>query len=272
MPTDLLANFRRLDTAALAADHGVEFEKAAAADLVINSLGPILEVASLAQSSASWSKFAKERLPRHIATPLRNARKSPLQTFTCNQAEQAAGFMCLDAVSADAFRPALLAFDTEARRMMKFKRNGSQTKGLVCGAVGEMLDNVFEHSGAPRTGIVGFLGTPEYLDISVSDAGMGVMASLRQNPAYAYLSDAGMALALAVRDGTSRFSTTADGEGRGHGFSTLFRGLNSLDAEIRLRSGDYSLEVSGKALMERAPTISQKARLPGLVVTFRTYF
>lgn len=272
MTIGLLANFRKLDTAALAADHGVKFEQATAADPVLDSLGPILEVASLAQSSARWSKFAKERLPRHIASPLRNARRTPLQTFTYSQAEQTAGFMCLDDVSADVFRPALLAFDTEARRMMRFKRNAPQSKGLICGAVGEMLDNVFEHSGASKTGIVGFLGTPEYLDISVSDAGMGVMASLRQNSAYAYLSDAGMALALAIRDGTSRYSTTADGEGRGHGFSTLFRGLNSLDAEIRLRSGDYSLEVGGKALMERAPTISQKAQLPGLVVTFRTYF
>lgn len=180
--------------------------------------------------------------------------------------------MCLDAVDADRFKPALLEFDTHARIAMKFRRNIAQSKGLLCGAIGEMVDNVFEHSGHPRTGIVAFLGTSSHIDISVADAGIGVLSSLRQNPAYAYLSDAGMALSLAVRDGTSRYPTNAGGEGRGHGFSTLFRGLNSLDAEIRLRSDNYALEVGGKAVNERAPTISQKAQLPGLVVTFRTYF
>lgn len=272
MHTELLNAFRGLDGAALAVEHGVGLEVAAARPIPLDSLGAATELACMAQTDKRWSKFAKASLPPLIGKPLRAARRQPLRPAIDVAGDCIVGFLCLAAVDSDTFKPALFDFDTRARAAMKFKRSVSQSKGLVCGAIGEMVDNVFEHSGKPESGIAGFLATPNYIDIAVADVGIGVLSSLRQNPAYAYLSDAGMALSLAIRDGTSRYSTTADGEGRGHGFSTLFRGLNSLDAEIRLRSGNYALEVGGQAVNERAPKISEKAELPGLIVTFRTYF
>jgi len=49
-------------------------------------------------------------------------------------------------VDADTFKRALLEFDTHARRAMRFRRNVRTSKGLVCGAVGETLGNVFENT------------------------------------------------------------------------------------------------------------------------------
>jgi hypothetical protein len=272
MDTGLLTEFSGLDTAALSIEHGVSTDVALARPLALDHLGTVVEIACLAQTSREWSKYAKASIPSRIATPLRAARRQPLRSFVRVDGGCSVGFMCIEAIDSDTFRPALFEFDTRARAVMRFRRNIGQSKGLVCGAIGEMVDNIFEHSGRPESGIVGFQATANHIDVSVADSGMGVLKSLRLNPAYAYLSDAGMALSLAVRDGTSRFPTLSGGEGRGHGFSTLFRGLNSLDAEIRLRSDNYALEVGGRAINERAPKISQKAQLPGLVVTFRTYF
>lgn len=237
----------------------------------VNALGPMFELAALAHSSKAWSSCAKLIMPPSLIKPLRSARREKLRTFTSNTDGVQFGFMCLKTTDADAFKPALLEYDTIARRAMRFRRDVGKTSGMICGAIGEMLDNVFEHSQLPDTGMVGFLGTTDYLDMCVGDAGIGVLASLKMNPAYAYLSDAGAALALAVKDGTSRYPTSAGGEGRGHGFSTLFRGLNALDAEVRLRSGNYALEIEGKGMLSRSPSISEKAHLQGFVVSFRIH-
>lgn len=271
MTSSLLGDFRSLDSVALAAEHGVPLLPTSLAPGVLESVGAMFELAVLAQSNKSWSALAKSTLPKNLVTPLRNARRAPLTTCTGRFQDSEFGFMCLSPVDADSFKPALLMFDTRARNAMQFRRNVGTSKGLVCGAIGEMLDNVFEHSQRPESGMVGFLASAEHLDICVCDAGIGVLASLKMNPAYAYLADAGMALALATKEGTSRFPTDHGGEGRGHGFQTLFRGLNSLDAEIRLRTDSYALEVSGRGKLDRSPTISQKAHLSGFVVSFRIH-
>jgi hypothetical protein len=267
----LLTSFRPLDSSALAVEHGVSMLKAGLRTDDVNALGPIFELAVLAHSSAAWSSCAKTITPPSLIKQLRSARREKLRTFTSNTDGVQLGFMCLKTINADAFRPALLEYDTVARRAMRFRRDVGKTAGMICGAIGEMLDNIFEHSQLPDTGMVGFLGTADYLDVCVADAGIGVLTSLKMNPAYAYLPDAGAALALAIKDGTSRYPTSAGGEGRGHGFSTLFRGLNTLDAEVRLRSGNYALEIEGKGMRSRSPSISEKAHLQGFVVSFRVH-
>lgn len=272
MSTRLLDEFSGLDAAALAVAHGVSIEVAASRVGPVVTLGPAIELACFAQVDRRWSSLSKRSLSLFLAAPLRTARRNPLRPAFQSDGDFSVGFLCFAAVDSDTLRPALFEFDLQAREAMRFRRNLGPSKALVCGAIGEMVDNVFEHSGRAESGIAAFFATTSYVDVAVADVGFGVLSSLRQNPAYAYLSDSGMALSLAIRDGTSRYSTTSDGEGRGHGFSTLFRGLNSLDAEIRLRSGNYALEVRGRGVNDRAPTISEKAELTGLSVAFRTYF
>src|SRR3546814_9472154 len=67
---------------------------------------------------------------------------------------------------------------------------------------------------------------------------MGVLETLRQNPDYAHLPDAGAALAEAIKTGVSRYPTST---GRGQGFVQLCRSMVTDRAELRFRSGDHAL-------------------------------
>src|SRR3546814_16884550 len=64
----------------------------------------------------------------------------------------------------------------------------------LIGAMGEMQDNVYEHSGAAHTGLVAYAVTDCSFEFVVADRGMGVLETLRQNPDYEHLPDAGAAL------------------------------------------------------------------------------
>lgn len=272
MNISFLNSFRQIDRCSIEIEHGVLREQLDFQTSHVNVLGPVVELAVMALRSKIWSSIAKATLPVDIATPMRKSRSRRLETITTETKLFTAGFMSLSEIDSDAFYRHLLNFDLLARRAMRFNKNVNQSKALICGALGEMVDNVCEHSQATDSGIVGFMGNEKYLDICVGDAGIGVLSSLKLNPAYAYLADAGMALSLAIEDGISRYPISAGGEGRGHGFSTLFRGLNSLDADVRLRTGNYALEISGRNSLERVPRISEKAHLRGFVLSFRLYF
>jgi hypothetical protein len=88
-------------------------------------------------------------------------------------------------------------------------------KGLVAelmGALGELQDNVFDRSRRPETGVVAYAVSAGAFEFAVADAGIGALASLRQNPEFAGLRDSGEALQAAVSDGASRYARST-----GHG-------------------------------------------------------
>jgi hypothetical protein len=114
--------------------------------------------------------------------------------------------------------------------------NSHLVAGLM-GALIEMQDNVYEHSGAPATGLVAYAVTPSSFEFVVADRGAGVLATLRQNRRFAEIPDAGAALGEAIKDGVSRFPD----KGRGTGFNQLFTALVGHNAELRFRSGDHAL-------------------------------
>lgn len=111
----------------------------------------------------------------------------------------------------------------------------------LIGALGEMQDNVYEHSGADQTGLVAYAVTNRSFEFVVADRGIGVLETLRQNPEYAHLTDSGMALTQAIRPGVSRFPSAS---GRGQGFVQLCRSMVTNGVELRFRSGDHSLSLS----------------------------
>ena len=138
--------------------------------------------------------------------------------------------------------------------------------GLM-GALGELQDNVLEHSGRPDSGLVAYGASTDAFEFVVADAGRGVLASLRENPEFTHLADCGAALRVAASDGASRhvYST-----GRGYGISQLFRALAHDAAELRFRSGDHSLRLWGDApSLTGHVEIVQKAWLDGLTITVR---
>lgn len=138
--------------------------------------------------------------------------------------------------------------------------------GLI-GALGELQDNVYEHSGKPDSGLVAYAVSTNAFEFIVADGGMGALASLRTNPAYAHLKSSAEALDLAMSDRASRFGSDA---GRGYGIGTLFKALARDAGELRFRSGDYAISIDGhgSALTGRKYVI-QKAWLDGFAVSVR---
>jgi hypothetical protein len=142
----------------------------------------------------------------------------------------------------------------------------SLVSGLI-GALGELQENVYQHSGRHETGLVAYAATSESFEFVIADAGIGVLASLHQNPEFAHLKDAGEALRVAVSDGVSRHGRAS---GRGYGIGQLFRALAHDAAELRFRSGDHALRLWGDApSLSGHFNVAQKARLDGLIVTVR---
>jgi hypothetical protein len=143
-------------------------------------------------------------------------------------------------------------------------------RGLVSelmGALGELQENVYQHSGRPETGLVAYATVNGTFEFVVADAGVGVLASLRENPEFAQLADSGNALRVAVSDGASRRGRAG---GRGYGIGQLFRALAHDSAELRFRSGDHALRLWGDApSLSGQYEVAQKARLDGLIITVR---
>lgn len=142
----------------------------------------------------------------------------------------------------------------------------SLVNGLM-GALGELQENVYQHSGRPETGLVAYATVNGTFEFVVADAGVGVLTSLRENPEFAQLADSGDALRVAVSDGASRHGRAS---GRGYGIGQLFRALAHDSAELRFRSGDHALRLWGDApSLSGRYEVAQKARMDGLIITVR---
>lgn len=141
----------------------------------------------------------------------------------------------------------------------------AQIAAEIVGALGELQDNIFRHSGAERTGLVAFAARPGTFEVVVSDNGIGVLASLHSHADYAGIEDAGVALKVAVADGESRFGRDS---GCGFGMGQMFRALANHDGDLRFRSDDHALEVRGHSpSLQGRVQLRQKASLPGLTIS-----
>jgi hypothetical protein len=137
----------------------------------------------------------------------------------------------------------------------------------LLGALGELQDNVYEHSGRPETGLVAYAVSPDAFEFVAADAGIGVLASLRQNPEFSGLTDSGAALRAAASDGASRLGRDS---GHGYGIGQLFRALANHEGELRFRSGDHALALRGDSpSLTGQIEIAQKAWLTGLTISVR---
>lgn len=156
----------------------------------------------------------------------------------------------------------------------KHAENAAVSAGLprrlaegILGALGELQDNIYLHSARPETGIAAYAAAMGSFEFVIADQGIGVLASLRQNPEYANIADAGTALRLAASDGASRLGAAS---GNGYGIGQLFRALAQDHGELRFRSDDHALTLSGNApSLGGQVEIAQKAQLPGLVISVR---
>lgn len=260
-----LSDFRFLDQAALALERGLKGVLDKVPDAKLQSVGALVEAAILSRTTRTCAPIVRRFENSAVVRALRAAEKSALHLFGGKSDGAAFGFMSLKALPADELREPVYALQLAARKAMVLKRDVDRTKARLSGAIGEMVDNVLDHSGDPSSALIGFYGDSERFEVAVGDAGVGVLASLRTNPKFSYLQDEGSAMSVAIQNGNSRYGPVQD---RGYGFGTLFRALNTLDAGVRLRSGDYALETFGRKVGDRIPEASQKATLRGFVVSF----
>ena len=128
------------------------------------------------------------------------------------------------------------------------------------GAIGEMVSNIFEHSGKPETGVVAFRADSGNFEFVVSDKGRGVLESLRTCEEFSSLLDNGTALRLALSEGVSRHGR---GSGHGNGFRPIFVGLANLSGTLRFRSGDHALIIEGRIINAISAKTAQKVAIPG---------
>lgn len=129
----------------------------------------------------------------------------------------------------------------------------------------EIYTNVIEHSESIHTGIVAYAARPGSFEYVVCDAGIGVLGSLRKNPIYAAVPDAGAALELALSEGVSRKPEV----GRGMGFRPIFVGLANISRSVRFRSGDYARTLARLSDGTLPASTLQRAWLNGLFCSVR---
>ena len=138
------------------------------------------------------------------------------------------------------------------------------TAQSLAAALREMESNVYEHSSHSSSGVMAYHAQPGRFEFVVADAGVGVLATLKQAPEYRDLSDHGKALQITLQPGASRYGAAAN---RGMGFKDLFIGLADLNANLRFRSGDHALTISGARPDLKSAQLAQKAFFPGFLVS-----
>mgnify|MGYP002623803510 CR=1 FL=1 len=99
----------------------------------------------------------------------------------------------------------------------------------------EIMDNVHIHSGKPLgTAITYYDKKHESVCILIADDGMGIRASLIENPQFGEISET-EALKLCLKDAVT------DGKGMGFGLYTTARLVDSIGRKFILHSGQHKL-------------------------------
>lgn len=156
-------------------------------------------------------------------------------------------------------------FYVSAQRAAELSRFPKRLAQGLVGAIAELEDNIHDHSRRPRTGLVAYRSVEQgVFEFVVGDAGIGVLRSLRESGYYPRLADSGDAMRVALTDGGTRHGPQS---GHGLGFRPLFNALANRHGNLRFRSGDHVLLISGKNPSLARAVIAQRAATPGFVVS-----
>jgi hypothetical protein len=157
-----------------------------------------------------------------------------------------------------------VSFCLEAQKCAEHAGFSKAVSKMLVAAARELFDNVFEHSLATNSGLVAFRGVRGKFEFVVADQGIGILESLKSCDEFANLNDHGIALETALTDGRSRFGSQ---DGRGTGFRPIFLGLSNLYGDLRFRTGDHALDISGSSPSLALRRLSQKATIQGFLVS-----
>jgi hypothetical protein len=108
----------------------------------------------------------------------------------------------------------------------------------------ELSDNVIQHSEPDGidsfTGLVGYQVSRDEFTFCVSDAGRGVLNSLKDNPANTDLTTDTEAILAAAQEHRSRRL-----DNRGSGFKEMFRALADINCRVSFASGNARIVFEG---------------------------
>lgn len=132
----------------------------------------------------------------------------------------------------------------------------------------EMFDNLYLHSEAVATGVGVFQVRPGSFEFAVSDAGVGVLASLRR--AYPALMTHSEALTEAIKPNITRF-IGEEAKAHGHGFDQIIEGMANANSVMRLRSGDAALQIDGVNGRSEPPHVTVRPPIKGFCISAKFY-
>lgn len=229
------------------------------------SIGPLLELALQNSDGRTGPLLASPWLAKTGHAALRQHLASPVNHWFGNESDtgfQRTTFNPFDEGD-DAVRTGFLLAASRAAQRAGFPLATSQT---LAAAIREMESNVHEHAELTETGILAFHAQPSVFEFVVADCGVGVLATLHESPDYPDLNDHGLALQEVLKPGVSRYGRGAH---RGNGFRDLFNGLASLNADLRFRSGDHALTISGPHPELKTARLAQKPFFQGFAASVR---
>jgi hypothetical protein len=205
----------------------------------ISQLGPVLDLARLSTSGLLPSPSRANWLDLDVLSAFGAALSQGRRSWT--SPEGLIGFLRLSPMKPDD-ETEEIAFKLHAQQAASTVGFSPRVAAQLIGAFEEIQGNVYDHSGAPASGLATFLATARKFEFVVSDAGMGVLNSLRTCDDFAHLNDHADALRLMLMDGVTRCGKNS---GHGAGFRPLFQGLANLNGELRFRTGDQALLING---------------------------
>jgi hypothetical protein len=254
-------DFTTLDGLAFAAERGrlggKELDRAIAGDL-----GPLIEMSHLASAGLLPRPGEAPWLELDGVGDFRRALSNGLVRWVC-PFHRNIGFLrtaaARDEISWTNFG---LAAQQAATAAGFVKRVAAQ----LVGAIGEMYSNIYDHSEAPKTGLIAFMARSGSFEFVSTDRGIGVLDSLRACPEYGSLNDHGEALRLTLTDGVSRCGS---GTGHGRGFRPLFIGIANLNGSLRFRSGNHALVIDGHNPSLMGARLAQKPEIKGFFASVK---
>jgi hypothetical protein len=134
--------------------------------------------------------------------------------------------------------------DRFRRSLVNGKFGASLSRALVH-AFAEMADNVPQHSGRdrqnPACGVAAYHVEDSYMTFSIADVGRGVLASLHTKPTLSDIASDSDALRTAILG----YASCRPNRVKGDGFKTVLDSLSDINGNLRFRSGNACLTISG---------------------------
>lgn len=254
-------DFNALDDIAFASERG-RLTGRMLSPMVASDLGPVLELGQLAAIGLLPKPEQVESLSLDGVRSFYQALIGGRSHWMCPDSRRI-GFL---RGRSDPFADLTVwtAFGLAAQQAAVAAKFPKRVAAQLVAALGELHSNLYEHSGAPETGIVAFRAGQNCFELVVTDRGIGVRESLRSCAEYASLQDHGEALRLALTDGVSRHGQNVD---RGHGFRPLFIGLANLNGSLRFRSGDHALMINGRSPSLMTARQAEKPAIEGFLAS-----